>query len=355
MSAGGPLRRSAAAATFANLEVCATRGDMASVRSLLAIARARYDDADAYVAEVLVPLLHWVGAASHRHTITHEHAVAFVTHVAADFDAASATGGTAAPARRPATAPVAVACPAGEWHELPARMVAGALRRRGWNVVELGAGVATEFLESWVRAHDPVAVALSCTVAAFLPELANAVRRVHEAGAPVLAGGAAFGRDDRRARALGADGWCADPVSADRVLRHWARRSPRADAATATVGPAMSPLRDDERAEIIDAVLRVIERQRRDDVQWGAARTGAAELLAVTLGFLEAAALTGDDSLLSEQMEWWLEGRDSRRADADTAIAAMETIAGAVPPGPLRSLILRSFAARTPERAGAGP
>jgi DNA-binding transcriptional MerR regulator len=53
------------------------------------------------------------------------------------------------------------ACPPEEWHTFPSLMITLFLRRRGWNVVFLGARVPTERLEETITAVDPRLVILS--------------------------------------------------------------------------------------------------------------------------------------------------------------------------------------------------
>ena len=55
---------------------------------------------------------------------------------------------------------VGIACAAGEWHEVPARMAAVELRCEGCNVTMLGASVSVEQLDRYVSEAHPHAVAL---------------------------------------------------------------------------------------------------------------------------------------------------------------------------------------------------
>lgn len=62
-----------------------------------------------------------------------------------------------------------MACIDGEWHALPARLVAEVLRLRGWRVDYLGAQVPTPHLISHLHRAGPEAVALSSSIATRLP------------------------------------------------------------------------------------------------------------------------------------------------------------------------------------------
>ena len=114
---------------------------------------------------------------------------------------------------------VVVACVDGEWHALPARLLAEVLRLRGWQVDFLGAQVPTAHLITHLHLHGPDTVALSCSIPTRLPTAHAAITACQAAGVPVVAGGAAFGPDGRYAIQLGANAWAPDARSADERLR----------------------------------------------------------------------------------------------------------------------------------------
>lgn len=91
--------------------------------------------------DVIAPVQHRVGSewAANRITVAQEHAA---TTINDRVVAALAHHDTAAPA--PHAGRVTVACVDGEWHALPARLLAEVLRLRGWQVDFLGAQVPTE-------------------------------------------------------------------------------------------------------------------------------------------------------------------------------------------------------------------
>ncbi|MEU0526212.1 cobalamin B12-binding domain-containing protein [Streptomyces niveus] len=113
---------------------------------------------------------------------------------------------------------ITVACVDGEWHALPARLLAEVLRLRGWHVDYLGAQVPTPHLIGHVHRTGPDAVALSSSLATRLPAAHAAVTACQAVGVPVLVGGAAFGDDGRYARLLGADAWAPDGRAAAELL-----------------------------------------------------------------------------------------------------------------------------------------
>ncbi|ONI83142.1 cobalamin-binding protein [Actinosynnema sp. ALI-1.44] len=113
---------------------------------------------------------------------------------------------------------VIVACIDGEWHALPARLLAEVLRLRGWRVEFLGAKVPTQHLIAHLHLTGPDAVALSSSIATRLPTAHATITACQAAGVPVLAGGAAFGGNGEYARLFGANAWSPDARSAADLL-----------------------------------------------------------------------------------------------------------------------------------------
>jgi methanogenic corrinoid protein MtbC1 len=166
--------------------------------------------------DVIARVQHKVGTewAANRITVAQEHAATAINDRV-----------IAALAHHPASKPtvtagrVTVACVDGEWHALPARLLAEVLRLRGWQVDFLGAQVPTPHLIGHLHHHGPDAVALSCSIPTRLPTAHAAITASQAAGAIVLAGGAAFGADGRYAYQLGADAWAPDARAAAERLR----------------------------------------------------------------------------------------------------------------------------------------
>jgi methanogenic corrinoid protein MtbC1 len=117
--------------------------------------------------------------------------------------------------------PVIVSCAEGESHALPGRMITAHLLFMGWRATFLGPGVPADELGTYLRDLQPEALLLTASITANLRGARASIAAAHNAGVPVLAGGQAFGPDDRLARALGADGWTADPRNIPTVLRSW--------------------------------------------------------------------------------------------------------------------------------------
>lgn len=77
---------------------------------------------------------------------------------------------------------ILLGCPAGEHHDLGARMCADFFEMAGFDVHYLGANVPTESLLAMVRSEQPDLLALSATMTFNLPALSDAVLRSREAG-----------------------------------------------------------------------------------------------------------------------------------------------------------------------------
>lgn len=114
---------------------------------------------------------------------------------------------------------IVFACAEHEWHALPAMLVAAALRSRGWQVTLLGASTPTARLNRCLQDLGPDLTAISCSVASGLSHSRALIEASTTAGIPVLAGGAAFGPDARRASALGATAWAPDARTAVEVVQ----------------------------------------------------------------------------------------------------------------------------------------
>lgn len=210
----------------------------------------------------------------------------------------------------PTRARVTVACVDGEWHALPARLLAEVLRLRGYRVEFLGAQVPTRQLVAHLHHHNPAAVALSSSIPTRLPAAHAAISACQTIGVPTIAGGAAFGPDGRYARMLGADGWAPDAPGAAQTL---ARDLPRPDLTRARQAVDDLPhLRDQEytmvahttpalRRTTLDGLEKRIPRMREyTDLQ----RQHTAEDVAHIIDFLAVALYTDDDDLFTNFIAW---------------------------------------------------
>ena len=255
--------------------------------------------------------------------------------IADEHAATAVTDGALAVLPSPPDGPqVVLASPAGEWHTLPARLAAVAAD--GVRVTVLGPGLPADHLARYLEGAAPDLLALSCTMATNLIAAADAVRAAHEVGVPVVAGGRAFGRDARRALALGADAWSSSPAELARLATGLLPRDdepvlpPEALLADA-VADEVLVLAVERQAAATPWVRAMDARQRAatlDDLRWIARHGGAA-------------LACGDPAVVDELLGWLdrlLRGRgvparvlpDSARYLADALEADTPTVAALV-------------------------
>ncbi|MFB6887975.1 B12-binding domain-containing protein [Kitasatospora sp. NPDC056327] len=218
-----------AADVLAGLWAAAVGGDEYGAVDLLRTALDAGIDEETLLLDVIAPVQLRVGAewAAGRLTVAQEHAVTAINERAM----AAIAHHEPHPPRAPAGSRgrVTVSCVDGEWHALPARLVAETLRLRGWRVDFLGARTPTSHLIAHLHRTDPDAVLLSVSIPVHLPAAHTAITACQAIGVPVMAGGGAFGPGGRYARALGADRWAADArEAADALEAGLTRPSPAA-------------------------------------------------------------------------------------------------------------------------------
>lgn len=279
-------------------------GDIEGARRLV-LALVRHGVApSALVEQLLAPAQVEVGERWYRGTwtIADEHAATAVTE--------SCTAALPTSRNGPR---VVVACPEGEWHTLPARLLsAGA----SVQARVLGPGLPAGHLERYLASEQPDALALSCTMSTNLLRAVESIAAAHRAGVPVVAGGRAFGRDPRRALHLGADAWAATPsalaaVSAGLTSGERLVDVPHEAMLADAVPDELLQLVLERHAAVSPEVARMRPEQRRhtlDDLRWVARHA--------------AAALLCDDPSVLDDLVDWLDGlltprRVPRRVLAD--------------------------------------
>ncbi len=208
------------------------------------------------------------------------------------------TAAVEAIARRVRTRPVTrgrivLGCAEREWHALPAMVVGTVLRERGWEITFLGASTPADRLSSYLQDIGPDATAVSCSIVGSLPSTRQFIEASTGAGIPVVAGGAAFGTDDHRARALGATAWAGGLPEAVDIF----------DDLPAVVAPA-TPLPAEPLAE--QRALELAHRRLADEVcgRWEVACTEARDCVEQALWTLQGALLTADGRLVAETAAW---------------------------------------------------
>ncbi|MFJ4895344.1 B12-binding domain-containing protein [Streptomyces sp. NPDC088788] len=269
-----------------------------------------------------------VGAewAANRLTVAQEHAATAINE-----RAVAALSYRCAQRTQAVRGRVTVACVDGEWHGLPARLVAEVLKLRGWRVDYLGAQVPTSHLISHIHQTGPDFVALSSSIPVRLPTAHATITAVQATGTPVLAGGAAFGRHGQYARSLGADAWAPDArAAADRL-----EQGPLPRPATAHQPIDDLPhLADQEytmvartRTRLVREVMAALEERfpaMRDytDVQ----RERTAEDIAHIVDFLATALYTDDVDLFTDFICWTAGILATRGVPARSLIPALDIL-----------------------------
>lgn len=282
-------------------------------------------------AQVRVGLLWEQGVWS----VADEHAATAVTEAALDALArADRAAGT-----RPGSVHVVLACAEGEWHALPARMVAALAASRGVRITTLGPSVPADQLGRRLATGDVDVLALSCTVPSNLLGAARCIAAAHAQGVPVLAGGRAFGRTSQRAFAVGADAWSDDPAA---LLA----APPALAGRTCDISPEVLFL------DAVDSGVLALAHQRLTSTfpSLLQRRTGssadAVEDLRSLARATAAGVLTADATIVDELLVWLRRHTGNRVPDAVVATSALLLADAVEPTAPAGAQVLRDAAER---------
>ncbi|MFE1411296.1 B12-binding domain-containing protein [Streptomyces sp. NPDC085524] len=246
---------------------------------------------------------------------------------------------------------ITVACVDGEWHALPARLLAEVLRVRGWHVDYLGAQVPTPHLIAHVHRTGPDVVALSSSIPTRLPVAHATITACQAVGTPVVVGGAAFGPGGRYARLLGADGWAPDArTAADDLAR---RPLPRPRPGHQAIDD-LPHLKDQEytliargRPRLVREVLAELEDAYpavRDYTEEQRERT--AEDLSHIVEFLATALYTDDEELFGGFLLWTADVLHARGVPAASLLPALTLLRRRVGDFPRAVAVLHAGADR---------
>ncbi|AIA01288.1 B12-binding domain-containing protein [Streptomyces noursei] len=260
----------------------------------------------------------------------------------------------------PARGRITVACVDGEWHALPARLLAEVLRLRGWRVDYLGAQVPAPHLIAHLHLTNPDLVALSSSLVTRLPAAHATITACQATGVPVLVGGAAFGSDGRHARQLGADAWAPDArQAAERLRRPLTRR--KADHQAIDDLPHLADqeytLAARGSRQLVREVLAGLESRfptllDYDDVQ----RDHTAQDVAHLVEFLTAALYTDDTELFSGFLVWTADVLRARAVPPESLLPALDLLERALRDFPRAvGLITRSRQALSRALRASGP
>ncbi|WP_244224142.1 cobalamin B12-binding domain-containing protein [Streptomyces tirandamycinicus] len=302
-------------------ELTAARGVFALLDSGLA--------AEDILLEVIAPVQRKVGAewAAGRITVAQEHAATAIHE-----RVIAALAHRSAPPSGLTGVTVTVACVEGEWHALPARILAETLRLRGHTVDYLGAQVPTPHLVAHLHRTAPDVVALSSSLPTRLPTAHAAIAAVRATGVPVLAGGAAFAADGRYARLLGADAWAADAREAAGVL---SRGLPRPGPEAARPAVEDLPHLDDQeytnvsrgKRRLVRGTLAGLEQRLPEMLSYSETqRERTAEDLAHIVDFLAAALYTDDSTLFTGFLDWTGDILEARGVPARVLLPGLDLL-----------------------------
>lgn len=215
----------------------------------------------------------------------------------------------------PAGPPVLVACAEGEWHAVPAQMLAVLLRARGVPVAFLGASTSRAHLGELVRRREPIAVAISCTLTANFRGVVELIDVVHAEQVPVVVGGGAFdgARGGRWARKLGADAAASSLDQALTTLHHLRRERLTTALPPMQVPPELARLSAEARLLARAAAASVRDQGLDTDVGARSQVVGpdptsfgpsVVDDLVQMVRCTVAARLVDDRSLLTDMLRW---------------------------------------------------
>ncbi|MFD3790065.1 B12-binding domain-containing protein [Streptomyces cyaneofuscatus] len=242
---------------------------------------------------------------------------------------------------------ITVACVDGEWHALPARLLAEVLKLRGWQVDYLGAQVPTPHLIAHLHNTRADAVALSSSIATRLPTAHAAITACQAVGVPVLVGGAAFGPQGRYATLLGADAWAPDARAAADHLAQGRLPRPEPDHQQFDdlphLGDQEYTMVDRNSTSLVRTVFTALEdafpaMRSYSDLQ--RERTG--EDLAHIVKFLATSLYLDDEELFTSFITWTAQILVARGVSAHSLPPALDLLAGELKDFPRAARMLQA-------------
>lgn len=218
----------------------------------------------------------------------------------------------------------------GEWHTLPARLVAGVWQCLGWEVVSLTPSLPADELRGLADADPSTLAGVSCSLAANLVPAWETISALRAAGFRVIAGGRGFQVAPGLATVLGADAHVHDPIAASATLAQWAHLAPY---------PQRSPTRWEEWLQVREvwhALPALVE-----DATWLARELAdmpvADDVLRMDLTLIArtavAAVLCGQPLLLSTHLQWYTALGDPAHDDRAVRIELLSCLERVLPPG----------------------
>ncbi|MEY2397036.1 MAG: MerR family transcriptional regulator, light-induced transcriptional regulator [Actinomycetota bacterium] len=224
-------------------------------------------------------------------------------------------------AETPTGPKVVAVAPEHDAHGLGARVVTASLVLEGFDAVFLGASLPPEDLGDYLRAQEPYALILSCSVTAALASAARSVAAAHDEGIAVIAGGSAL-PDEERATRIGADSFARSARDVTLTLHDWAQTPPSSLQVAPDPIPEQRSLWTRSAAVVAAAMASASERAERpdrlaDEMRW---------LLLV----LESSVLLGEPNLLVEHLEWLRSVAPTHGVGRDTIDAGISALVDAL-------------------------
>ncbi|MEU4620137.1 cobalamin B12-binding domain-containing protein [Actinoplanes sp. NPDC023801] len=250
-----------------------------------------------------------------------EHVAAYIT----DRLVTTVSGAGTPPARHHGS--IVVACPTGEWHALPARLVAEVLQLHGWRIEFLGANVPPSELSHYLGLRKPDALLLSVTLPGNLPQAHRCLQAARKAGVPSLIGGRGIGANGRYASQMAADAWAADALSAATVLSQWPPRPSTAPRTTNLTEDGEYAVLDQGRWQLIDSILDSFRLEltllRR---HWATRMDETIAELNYLLDFLAAAVYLDDHTIFTDFIDWLRQLRTAHHWPPEPVHVALATL-----------------------------
>lgn len=347
MSMSTPPRRPRSARTEQETELlwrAVSAADEYAATELVLRLLDEETDPESVLLDVIAVVQGRVGEewAANRISVAQEHAATAIN------DRAVAAVSVHPAARTRATrGRITVACVDGDWHGLPARLLAETLKLRGWQVDYLGAQVPTPHLIAHLHSARADVVALSSSIATRLPTAHAAITACQALGVPVFVGGAAFGPDGRYAKLLGADVWAPDARTAADQLAESAPRRPDSGQQPFHDLPHLADQEYTMVARNNTSLVRSVFTGLEDafpsmrtysDLQ----RERTAEDLAHIVEFLATALYLDDEELFTWFIAWTGQILEARGVPADSLPPALDLLARELKEFPRASRILRA-------------
>ncbi|EME58795.1 cobalamin B12-binding domain-containing protein [Amycolatopsis decaplanina] len=313
---------------FERLWQAVTAGDEYAAGEVVVQALGAGLDAESVLLDVVAAVQRKVGHewAANRLTVAQEHAATAIN------DRVLAGFGYVLPRPRKHRGRIAVACVDGEWHAMPARLLAEVLKVRGFHVDYLGAQVPAPHLVAHLHRTGPDAVALSASLATRLPAAHATITACQAAATPVIAGGAAFGPDGRYARLLGADAWAPDAREAADLLTSPLPR-PRTGHQPLDDLPHLADQEYTLVSRTSDALVKAVLAGLDDRVPamrgyTSRQRQHTAEDVAHIVEYLTVSLYVGDEELFTGFLAWTAEILSARQVPAGSLLPALELLRG---------------------------